>query len=191
MVGGGYHCTQHMVWTVILQSHLLFLWLAGPTVYISGADLIDGTPILDIKPYIGEYDKPRPGEGTIEDSAPAEEELPTEPKSDHQYADWIHHPPTDKLIVNFTPEAECQIEEFGPSHSCRQKKLTYLKSSGDLRKSIVNILEADPRSAYRRKKCADRLYYFSIDSAHVTCWFDQNVVQVLKVKHFEFPRPMT
>lgn len=30
----------------------------GDTVYISGMDMIDGTPVLDIKPYVPEYDRP-------------------------------------------------------------------------------------------------------------------------------------
>ena len=31
----------------------------GTRVHVSGIDLIEGTPVLDIKPYIPEYDKPR------------------------------------------------------------------------------------------------------------------------------------
>lgn len=30
----------------------------GNTLLISGVDLIDGTPLLDIKPYLGEFDEP-------------------------------------------------------------------------------------------------------------------------------------
>ena len=33
----------------------------GPTVRFSGVDLIDGTPVLDIKPYVTRFDRP-PGE---------------------------------------------------------------------------------------------------------------------------------
>jgi tRNA-Thr(GGU) m(6)t(6)A37 methyltransferase TsaA len=29
----------------------------GATVHISGVDLLDGTPVLDIKPYVGEFDE--------------------------------------------------------------------------------------------------------------------------------------
>ena len=31
------------------------------TVTISGADVIDGSPVLDIKPYLPPYDAPLPG----------------------------------------------------------------------------------------------------------------------------------
>ncbi|XP_059499848.1 tRNA (adenine(37)-N6)-methyltransferase isoform X2 [Stegostoma tigrinum] len=33
--------------------------IEGDTVYLSGIDMIQGTPVLDIKPYIPEYDAPR------------------------------------------------------------------------------------------------------------------------------------
>lgn len=32
--------------------------IEGNTLHIRGIDLIDGTPLLDIKPYIGEFDEP-------------------------------------------------------------------------------------------------------------------------------------
>lgn len=32
--------------------------IAGSTVYFSGVDMVDGTPVLDIKPYIPQYDDP-------------------------------------------------------------------------------------------------------------------------------------
>ena len=32
--------------------------IEGNTLHIRGVDLIDGTPLLDIKPYVGEFDEP-------------------------------------------------------------------------------------------------------------------------------------
>lgn len=32
--------------------------MLGNSVYFSGVDMIDGTPVLDIKPYIPHYDAP-------------------------------------------------------------------------------------------------------------------------------------
>ena len=61
----------------------------------------------------------------------------------------------------------------------------------ELRRAICDILTADPRSNYRRDKCRDRLYYFSVDNANVTCWFDfdfeaaeekTEIVEVLKIE---------
>ena len=36
----------------------LFIQLTGDTIYLSGIDIVDGTPVLDIKPYIACYDQP-------------------------------------------------------------------------------------------------------------------------------------
>jgi tRNA (Thr-GGU) A37 N-methylase len=37
------------------------LAVAGDTVRFAGVDLLDGTPVLDIKPYVTRFDRP-PGE---------------------------------------------------------------------------------------------------------------------------------
>ena len=40
--------------------------------------------------------------------------------------------------------------------------------------SIVSILHAEPRSSYRKQKCSDRLYFFTIkNTIHITAWFDE------------------
>lgn len=36
----------------------VFLSFVGDTIHLSDIDMIDGTPVLDIKPYIPEYDSP-------------------------------------------------------------------------------------------------------------------------------------
>lgn len=60
----------------------------GPTIYVSGADLMDGTPIYDIKPYV-----------TYADSHP-------EAKSGFTDASKLKHMP-----VTFNKEAEERIDE--------------------------------------------------------------------------------
>lgn len=42
------------------QSYLIYVFLTfvGDTIHLSDIDMIDGTPVLDIKPYIPEYDSP-------------------------------------------------------------------------------------------------------------------------------------
>ena len=32
----------------------------GDTIHLAGVDILDNTPVLDIKPYIPQYDSPRP-----------------------------------------------------------------------------------------------------------------------------------
>lgn len=36
----------------------MYCYISGSTLYLSGIDLLDGTPVLDIKPYIPSYDIP-------------------------------------------------------------------------------------------------------------------------------------
>ncbi|ELT89165.1 hypothetical protein CAPTEDRAFT_221783 [Capitella teleta] len=142
--------------------------IEGSCVHVSGADLLDGTPIIDIKPYIGDYDAPSTAATTDQSTS-----------STHRTAAWVSCPPIESLSLNFTPEAESQIEQLSAENQLR------FIDSADLRRAIVNILSADPRSAYRRKKCSDRLYFFKVDCVHVTCWFNGNVAQVLRVKMLE------
>ena len=44
----------------------------GDTIHLAGVDILDNTPVLDIKPYIPQYDSPRPRDigGTDVSEAP-------------------------------------------------------------------------------------------------------------------------
>lgn len=42
----------------LFKPDFLYLYPPGDTVHLSDIDMIDGTPVLDIKPYIPEYDSP-------------------------------------------------------------------------------------------------------------------------------------
>lgn len=50
-----------------MRSYLYFL---GDTIHLSDIDMIAGTPVLDIKPYIPEYDSPHTRMGTDQPQAP-------------------------------------------------------------------------------------------------------------------------
>jgi hypothetical protein len=62
--------------------------IKGATVHLAGIDLVDGTPILDIKPYIPEWD-----------SVP------------HATAGWTKDAPFPTLDVCFSPSAAIEIEQ--------------------------------------------------------------------------------
>lgn len=56
--------------------------VAGDTLHLSGVDLVDGTPVLDVKPYIPSYDRaPRAKSG------------------------WAGRAPERRLAVSFVPKA--------------------------------------------------------------------------------------
>ncbi|XP_026988632.2 tRNA (adenine(37)-N6)-methyltransferase isoform X1 [Tachysurus fulvidraco] len=223
--------------------------IAGDVLHLSGVDLISGTPVLDIKPYIPEYDSPLTHTLTSElddqqevcSESPDSREEPEEPESleaDEQLGDgadfsaesdasrvlkdlrefllqgaedqhtetpvaaqeeeeeeacesnssvasWIRKPPVDTLSVRFTPTAETQLADFLPPHSSdtgRRPKFQFLNGPEEAAAAIRGVLSADPRSVYRRKCCTDRLFYFSLDTAHITCWFGDGFAEVLCVR---------
>lgn len=60
-------------------------------------------------------------------------------------------------------------------------RFKFLCSSEEAVAAIKGILSADPRSVYRRTRCKDRLFYFTLDTADITCWFGSGFAEVLQV----------
>ena len=178
----------------------------GDTVYLSGIDLVDGTPVLDIKPYIPQYDAPHVADLSedvaeistqiveAEDDDDAVEH--TEPDISTQIADaddesarleqtqpvikvpkWVGDP-EENLSVIFSTRAEKDLEKIDLS------KFKWLKSRSELRSALCDILSSDPRSVYRKTKCSDRMYFTTLDSVHVSAWYDPEVdeMEVLWLK---------
>ena len=164
----------------------------GTKVHLQGLDLLDGTPILDIKPYIPSYDAPQADHKPIIDTS-AQDQYVQDSISNDKYLsvqenteiksandqepmeikvpDWISN---DKyLTVQFTDRALKQLNNLPLENE--------FKDHQDIIKAITEVLQEDPRSNYRKDKCSDKLYYFSVDYIKVTCWFDDNIVEVLKV----------
>ncbi|XP_028262559.1 tRNA (adenine(37)-N6)-methyltransferase [Parambassis ranga] len=252
--------------------------IEGDTIHLSDIDMIDGTPVLDIKPYIPEYDSPQtrihqdlsdsnighigaavlsPNEdksvfSVQEDSdtdadsnlvgsllpqnisesekshnvgaqfylpkdlqsvlkevkafvtqddlcQPAPDSFKTKPPLlmvDHPcygeealttIAGWIREPPVSSLDVRFTPHAERQLSEFLPTHlpgssDSDSPRFKFLQSPEEAAAAIRGVLSADPRSVYRRTRCRDRLFFFTLDTADITCWFGQGFAEVLQVR---------
>lgn len=225
--------------------------IKGDVLQLSGVDLISGTPVLDIKPYIPEYDSPlthtqlssephhtqeleeeeelvegqcvensmvsscgveaeeqRRAEipagldvnAVLEElrefhlqgaedkhtSAAAQEEEEKEKKCEwnSSVASWIRKPPVHTLSVRFTPTAERQLSDFLPPHCSDTGRPTFhfFKGPEEAAAAIRGVLSADPRSVYRRKRCSDRLFYFTLDTAHITCWFGDGFAEVLQVR---------
>ncbi|XP_015248764.1 PREDICTED: nef-associated protein 1 [Cyprinodon variegatus] len=104
-------------------------------------------------------------------------------------ADWIREPPVSSLDVRFTPHAQKQLEEFLPvgretaePSDCGRPRFKFLRSPEEAAAAIRGVLSADPRSVYRRTRCRDRLFFFTLDTAHVTCWFGEGFSEVLQVR---------
>lgn len=103
-------------------------------------------------------------------------------KTDIKSAKWISEAPISKLDVTITERAKSQLQKFSKLAENPDFRLKFLHSAEEALEAIKAILSEDPRSIYRRQKCEDSLYYFTVDVLHVTCWFDDDVVEVVKVQ---------
>lgn len=64
----------------------------------------------------------------------------------------------------------------------QRPKFQFLKGPDEAMAAIHAILSADPRSVYRRAHCQDRLFFFTLDTADITCWFGDGFAEVVRVK---------
>ncbi|XP_033890145.3 tRNA (adenine(37)-N6)-methyltransferase isoform X1 [Acipenser ruthenus] len=99
-------------------------------------------------------------------------------------ASWVRASPVTSLEVRFTPHAERDLNAFEPQYQAELGKpvFRYLKSADEAKAAIKGVLSADPRSVYRRTRCRDQLFYFTLDTAHITCWFGEGFAEVLRIK---------
>lgn len=183
--------------------------IEGDTLHLIGVDLIDGTPVVDIKPYIPNYDFPQISaeenncmqvyrnniysEESTTTLPNQEQKLPISNKihnnqctvSSVNIPSWITSPPITELNVSFSSKAEYVLNKLHNrvthSKEC-EYCLEYLQEPNQVKKIIQQLLQADPRSVYRRTKCLDRLYYFTIDKLHITVWFEnESEAEVLRI----------
>ncbi|XP_057580311.1 tRNA (adenine(37)-N6)-methyltransferase isoform X2 [Hippopotamus amphibius kiboko] len=105
---------------------------------------------------------------------------------------WVREAPVATLGVRFTPHAEMDLEHLSSVEpGVGQPSFKYFQSAEEARSAIEAVLSADPRSVYRRKLCQDRLFYFTVDVAHVTCWFGDGFAEVLRIKPASEPVHMS
>uniref|UniRef100_A0A8C8VYP8 TsaA-like domain-containing protein n=1 Tax=Peromyscus maniculatus bairdii TaxID=230844 RepID=A0A8C8VYP8_PERMB len=103
---------------------------------------------------------------------------------------WVREAPAASLRVRFTPHADMDLRKLSSGDAGRMP-FKYFQSTEEARCAIEAVLSADPRSVYRRKLCQDRLFFFTVDTAHVTCWFGDGFAEVLRVKLASEPVEMT
>jgi len=210
--------------------------ISGSVIFLLGSDMISGTPVIDIKPYIPQYDSPwnhctclsgtanmkqtetqassdDMSVNAVELSSPlnmsdvkwkntgcvgcenvllstaASDETASAcqntMKCDVSVAEWITRSAQCKLSVVFTERAEQQLQQFDSVSPDANFRLRHLANAAELRSALTAVLQADPRSVYRRKRGRNQLYFVTVDIAHVTCWFDFDTVEVLKLQSSE------
>ncbi|BES90484.1 Uncharacterised protein family UPF0066 [Nesidiocoris tenuis] len=158
--------------------------IEGNSIYFFGVDMLDGTPVLDIKPYIPQYDDPlhqgvdfsddtldardipiAPGSPGV---CPGHREAPDGEESDddgptlvHTLVQSVRVPswvrPNSLMTVSFTPNARDQLEKL---------------DKADMQPVIQCVLREDPRSVYVKQRYANQFYTFLISDLHVSCKFD-------------------
>ena len=164
----------------------------GTKIHVSGIDLLKGTPILDIKPYIPDYDVPY---GFLQ-MDPTNEHINLQTYGDVSNSE-IKTDLQGDAVNNSSIDITNQDNDISPIKTpkwigmrCHKVLITdraisdidYLVRTNALEvnreeviESIKSVLQADPRSNYRKQKCSDRLYYFSLkNTIHITAWFDDN-----------------
>ena len=141
----------------------------GDTLYLKGADLIDGTPVIDIKPFIAYADTPS-------DRTPIREPA------------WVSQGGKPRLRVELTGCAHAQLQHICASSDAtnhvQHNALRFFKEDPEgMEAAIVEVLQADPRSVYRKQKCGGQPYHVEVDGVLLTCTFrDQDDVVVEDAK---------
>lgn len=152
--------------------------IQNDTLHFTGIDIIDGTPIIDIKPYIPYCDTPLT--------------VPLNPE-------WITNPsPLSSLSVSFTDTALQQISQFKYVEdkqelvsSKRQKRdksnFRFMRNGDELRQCISDIIRGDPRSVYRKKE-EYLVFSFPVDTVDVKVEVKGQGVVVLDISCSDFVR---
>lgn len=128
---------------------------------ISGADMIDATPVIDIKPYVAYSDAIVHAESGFAPSAPLLSEVTMTESAHEQFMDLVNTEKNEKLADNATgAELDTVAAHI---HQIQQQLLV---SDMD---TIQALIAQDPRPAYRRDdtKTAFVMRYKSVD---VTFW---------------------
>ena len=154
--------------------------VVGATLQLSGVDLVQGTPVLDIKPFIPTYDSPCAHGETAGDNTGGGEDYKSTGGGEGykstgvgegymstgggvRVPGWVAAP-EDNLAVVFSVRAEEDLARL----DC--DRLSWLRSTAEVRRAVSDVLRSDPRSVYRKQSCEDRLYYTILDTVHVTAW---------------------
>lgn len=118
--------------------------IEGRTVYFSGSDLIQGTPVIDIKPYhyLDSLDKDELGASTPE---------------------WLKETvDRDLLKVTYTGDSEQELREI-----ISQGKLEFYDNFEDMSQVIQEVFELNPHSVHTLNKHKEGIYAVALDNLNI------------------------
>ncbi|CAK4120776.1 unnamed protein product [Aphanomyces euteiches] len=127
----------------------------GRTLWISAIDLVEGTPVLDIKPYVPKYDS------LPQSAVPA----------------WIAETYGTQSSVRFAEECAAQIE------TCCRKSKFYKDEPDNLRSAIEEVLAVDVRSQMQTAKMQKSTNRLVFDTACVEYEVESDASVVVLAVH--------
>eukprot|EP00761_Pharyngomonas_kirbyi_P014790 gb/GECH01014820.1/.p1 GENE.gb/GECH01014820.1/~~gb/GECH01014820.1/.p1 ORF type:complete len:472 (+),score=149.14 gb/GECH01014820.1/:1-1416(+) len=131
---------------------------ATGTVTISGMDLLDGTPILDIKPFVPSYDNVKTNELKL--------------------PNWVTEHDHVKT-VDFTSESLQQIQNL-----ISENKLDLCDEYEQAKECVRQVVQSDPRPGYMQEREGD--HDFVLDRMHVYYHIGVDQATVTRIE-FEDP----
>jgi tRNA (adenine37-N6)-methyltransferase len=169
--------------------------IEGSTIYFYGSDMVDGTPVIDIKPFIPTYDSPQKTLDVASKSTPS---TPTntmrsreEPEGEEEHDEDISQviQPRQEMA---SPSNDVKVPEWVSSSNLlkvifSENAMLQIHELSVNKKSIEEILENDPRSVYVREKYLSQIYNFQVDGNNVICKFDDKLrtVTVLQIRKLQ------
>jgi tRNA-Thr(GGU) m(6)t(6)A37 methyltransferase TsaA len=165
--------------------------IEGTTIYFYGTDMLDSTPVLDIKPFIPSYDSPQKAVSLCDSPSctPIKTREEPEGEEEHDQATAANY-----VVQNDDDDDSSSSDVKVPKWVSDSRNLKVIFSDnavqqiqalGVNQKSIEEILQSDPRSVYVREKYLSQIYSFQIDGKNVICRFDDKseTVTVLQVRN--------
>lgn len=166
--------------------------IEGTTIYFYGTDMLDATPVLDIKPYIPLYDNPQK---IVTATCDSPNNTPVRTREEPEGMESAESALTSSMTTQMNIQQDDDVSDVKvPDWVNDSKNLKVVFSENSLQqvkelnvnqKSIEEILQSDPRSIYVREKYLSQIYSFQIDGKNVMCKFDDKIhnVTVLQVKN--------
>jgi tRNA-Thr(GGU) m(6)t(6)A37 methyltransferase TsaA len=144
--------------------------LAARTLHLSSLDLIEGTPILDIKPY-------HPADAL--------------PEGAYTLPQWMDEQAQQRppMPVDFSDEALVQLADLLPPRSGKASKLQFYSDLPSARGAIEDSVRHDPRPRYVKSRAAPaEVYGFRLDRMNVLYRVDdvQRRVRVVAVQYVDY-----
>ena len=158
---------------------------------LSGVDLLEGTPVFDIKPYISSYDSMRGGEGgKRERGEEGKEEEEEEGEREVRVAKWVSDESTNKVFeVEFSEgsiEGIRGMVEEGGMRFYGEKAGGLWEGEGEgvegeveeVKRAIRDIVRMDIRSLSQKKKGGSSLQEEEEKKQYYSFRFDEAKVEV-------------